>query len=240
MRNIKWWHRIDLGDGRITPGRDATQEKLETLHLPNSLSGKTVLDIGAWDGFFSFEAEKRGALSVTALDSWAWSGKSWSTKDGFLFARHALKSHVKDIECEVEDISPETLGRFDVVLFLGVLYHMKNPLKSLECVSSVTNDLLILETHADMVQSKIPLMKYYRHAELDDDATSYWGPNPAAIEAMLQSAGFRNIRMVHPAHPFLYFSWPYRLLRALKHKMLHHRPFFQTLTQIRVVYHAWK
>ena len=68
MRNIKWWHRIDLGDGRITPGRDATQEKLETLHLPNSLSGKTVLDIGAWDGFFSFEAERRGAVRVLATD----------------------------------------------------------------------------------------------------------------------------------------------------------------------------
>lgn len=240
IKKIKWWHRIPLGNGVVTPGRDMTEEKLATLDFPLSFSGKTVLDIGAWDGFFSFEAEARGAKRVIALDSYAWNGKGWSNKNGFLLAKKLLKSDVKDIECEVEDITPKTVGRFNIVLFLGVLYHMKNPLKSLECVASVTKELLIIETHADMIQSKIPLMKFYRAGELDHDATSYWGPNPVAIETMLKVVGFKKIEMVYPKSPHLYLSFPYRLLRALKHKLLHGRSFFQTLTQCRVVYHAWK
>ena len=56
-----WWHRIDLGHGIVTPGLDDSPVKLGTLSFPPNLSGKTVLDIGAWDGFFSFEAERRGA-----------------------------------------------------------------------------------------------------------------------------------------------------------------------------------
>lgn len=56
---IRWFHRIDLGNGVTTPGADDTPLKLKHLQLPESLSGKTVLDIGAWDGFFSFEVEKQ-------------------------------------------------------------------------------------------------------------------------------------------------------------------------------------
>jgi tRNA (mo5U34)-methyltransferase len=69
-----WWHSIDLGDGVITPGHKGwvlIQEEFASMGLP-ALDGKTVLDIGAWDGYFSFEAERRGAKRVVALDHFAW------------------------------------------------------------------------------------------------------------------------------------------------------------------------
>ena len=103
---IRWFHSIDLGHGIVTPGLDRSSEKLARLQLPATLEGRTVLDIGAWDGFFSFEAERRGARRVLAVDSYCWSGKGWGTQDGFNFARKVLGSRVEDREIEVEDLSP--------------------------------------------------------------------------------------------------------------------------------------
>ncbi|MHC4083278.1 MAG: methyltransferase domain-containing protein, partial [Planctomycetota bacterium] len=121
---IRWYHRIDLGDGVVTPGVDPSPQKLERLHLPEDLSGQTVLDVGAWDGFFSFEAERRGAARVLATDSYAWSGVDWGTKQGFELARARLGSTVQDMDVDVFDLSPQCVGVFDVTLFLGVLYHL--------------------------------------------------------------------------------------------------------------------
>jgi len=56
----RWWHSIDLGNGVVTQGRDKSREKLQFYGFPESFAGKTVVDVGAWDGFFSFEAERRG------------------------------------------------------------------------------------------------------------------------------------------------------------------------------------
>ena len=92
---IRWYHRIDLGDGIVTPGVDPSPRKLERLRLPADLGGKTVLDVGAWDGFFSFEAERRGASRVLATDSYAWSGVDWGTKQGFELARARLGSRAR-------------------------------------------------------------------------------------------------------------------------------------------------
>ena len=66
---LKWHHSIDLGQRIVTPGQDNSPRKLARLNLPRSLEGKTVLDVGAWDGYFSFEAERRGAKRVLATDS---------------------------------------------------------------------------------------------------------------------------------------------------------------------------
>lgn len=87
VSKIKWFHTIDLGNGVITPGEDSTPNKLQTIALPADLKGSSVLDIGAWDGFFSFEAERRGASRVLATDDFCWSGPGWGTKNGFDLAR---------------------------------------------------------------------------------------------------------------------------------------------------------
>src|SRR5471032_474924 len=91
---LRWYQTIDLGHGIVTPGVDDTPLRLDRLDIPASLTGQTVLDIGAWDGFFSFEAERRGAARVLATDWYAWHGVGWGTnqgKAGFELAHAALE-----------------------------------------------------------------------------------------------------------------------------------------------------
>jgi tRNA (mo5U34)-methyltransferase len=207
---INWFHTIELAPGVVTPGKEITANRVDLLRLPPSLSGRTVLDIGAWDGFFSFEAERRGADRVVAADQFAWHGDNWSSKAGFELARRALGSKVEDVDVDVLDLSPDTVGTFDVVLFLGVLYHMRHPLLALERVASVTRDLLILETHVDLTWTRRPAMAFYPGVELNWDPTNWWGPNPAAVVAMLQAVGFTCVELVTPN------SWLYRTARSAR------------------------
>src|SRR5215813_9558515 len=106
INSINWFHTIDLGNGIVTPGTDNSPKKLQRLCIPRDLTGKTFLDVGACDGFFSFEAERRGASRVLAVDSYVWEGKSpLGSKAGFLTARRLLNSRVEDMHLEVLDIS---------------------------------------------------------------------------------------------------------------------------------------
>jgi tRNA (mo5U34)-methyltransferase len=193
---INWWHAIDLGHGIVTPGPDPTAARVPELQIPADLTGLSVLDVGAWDGFFSFEAERRGAARVLATDSFCWGLGGWGNKAGFELARRALHSRVEDLTIDPLDLSPERVGTFDLVLFLGVLYHMRHPLLALERVFSVTRDQLILNTHVDLTALERPAIAFYQGGELNDDTTNWSGPNPAAVVAMLQAVGFRDVKIV--------------------------------------------
>ena len=193
---IQWWHSIDLGNGIVTPGPDPTPARLREIQLPDDLSGLSVLDVGAWDGFFSFEAERRGAARVLATDSFCWGQGGWGTKSGFELARRALRSRVEDLTIDPLDLSPERVGSFDLVLFLGVLYHMRHPLLALERVFSVTRGQLILNTQVDLTAIERPAIAFYPDEELNHDSTNWSGPNPAAVVAMLRVVGFREVRII--------------------------------------------
>jgi tRNA (mo5U34)-methyltransferase len=193
---IQWWHSIDLGHGIVTPGPDPTPARLPELQIPHDLTGLRVLDIGAWDGFFSFEAERRGAARVLATDSFCWGQGGWGTKAGFELARRALRSRVEDLTIDPLDLSAERIGTFDLVLFLGVLYHMRHPLLALERVFSVTRGQLILNTQVDLAAIDRPAIAFYPDRELNNDPTNWCGPNPAAVVAMLRVVGFRDVRIV--------------------------------------------
>ena len=193
---IQWWHTIDLGNGVITPGGNPTPERIETLRLPEDLRDCSVLDIGAWDGAYSFEAERRGARRVLATDSFCWGGPGVGTKAGFDLARSALNSKVEDKEIDVMDLTPEEVGVFDLVLFLGVLYHLRHPLLALERLFSVTEKQAIVETHVDLLDCPRPAMAFYPGAEVCNDPTNWWGPNRAAVESMLKDVGFARVEMV--------------------------------------------
>jgi tRNA (mo5U34)-methyltransferase len=197
IAKVPWFHCVDLGGGIVTPGTDSPGPvKLAFNKLPESLAGKTVLDIGAWDGYFSFEAERRRAARVLATDSYIWEGKGWGSKAGFELARRALGSRVEDLTIDVMDLSPERVGVWDVALFLGVLYHLRHPLYALERVASVTREMLILSTSIDMVSHERPAMAFYPGAELGNDPTNWWGPNIPCVHAMLHDVGFRKITTV--------------------------------------------
>lgn len=224
---IRWFHRIDLGergDGIVTPGVDDSVTKLATLALPADLAGKSVLDVGAWDGYFAFEAERRGARRVLATDRHCWHGPGWGTKAGFALAREALDSRVEDLSIDVLDLTPEQVGTFDLVLFLGVLYHMRHPLLALERIASVTRDMLILETHVDALDCNRPAAIFYPDRTLNGDKSNWWGPNPLAVVAMLKAVGFRRVEVVQqPAAPRGWWSrWRRRT------------------TSGRLVVHAWR
>jgi tRNA (mo5U34)-methyltransferase len=196
MNRIKWWHQIDLGQGIITPGLDCTLGRIQHHGcLPDDLRGKTVLDIGAWDGAFSFEAERRGASRVLAVDEFIWAGKGWASKEGFDFARRVLNSKVEDMMIDVYDIGPQNVGIFDVVIFAGVLYHLLHPLLALEHVASVCKNQLILSTHIDLISVKRPAIAFYPGKELAGDPTNWCGPNLPAVEAMLRTVGFKRIEV---------------------------------------------
>src|SRR5688572_2684651 len=211
---LRWYHTLDLGRGIVTEGIDDTPLRLARLGLPLSLSGRTVLDIGAWDGFFSFEAERRGAARVVASDYYSWHGPGWGTKAGFELARATLGSRVEDLNIDVMDLSPERVGTFDVVLFLGVLYHLPHPLLALERVASVTRQLLIVETVVDLIGVRRPAMAFYPGRELNDDPTNWWAPNVPAMHGMLSASGFAKIRTVTAVR-----GAPYRAARAVVHAL---------------------
>lgn len=233
VKAIRWYHTIDLGRGIVTPGADDTAQRLARIGLPSSLEGLSVLDIGAWDGFFSFECERRGAARVVAADYYSWHGSGWGTKQGFQVAREALGSRVEDVDIDVMDLSPERIGTFDVVLFLGVLYHLRHPLLALERVASVTRGLLIVETVVDLVGHRRPAMAFYEGRELNNDPTNWWGPNLPAVCAMLRSVGFQSVTTPTPSR-----NAAYRSLRAVYHRVKRGRPIREAYRQDRAVIHA--
>lgn len=196
-----WWHRIEVAPGIFTPGNDYTQTKKVWMRLPDDMSGKRVLDIGAYEGFFSFECERRGA-DVTAMDV------KGPTDSGFSVAHKLLGSKVKHIRKTVYNLDPNEMEQFDIVLFLGVLYHLRHPLLALDRIHSVCKDLLILESQVcdemfldEIGQSvslnsfsptltKVPLAQFYPYDELNNDSSNWWSPNVVALEKMIETSGF--------------------------------------------------
>lgn len=199
---IGWFHSLSLPNGETTAGEKPAAvlaAEAEVVFRPG-VAGKRVLDIGAWDGFFSFEAERRGAAQVLATDHFCWSGEGWGTKAGFDYARRRLGSAVTSLDIDVPRIAPETVGLHDVVLFLGVLYHVKDPLAALERAASVTGELLVVETATALDILPWPVMRYYSGTELNDDPTNFWAPNRRCLEGMTRDLGFSRIEMTgHPS-----------------------------------------
>jgi tRNA (mo5U34)-methyltransferase len=128
------------------------------------------------------------------------------------------------------------VGEFDLVLFLGMLYHLQDPLAVLHNVSRVTRRMLIVETLVDMLGTRRPAAAFY--PELEDapgvDASNWWGPNYAAVIAMLHAVGFRRVKVV-AKRPLAH-----RVARAIKLRVQEGRPIRETVQQGRAVFHAWK
>ncbi|NVJ64835.1 MAG: DUF1698 domain-containing protein [Flavobacteriaceae bacterium] len=202
----RWFHRIRLYGDYETPGIDNTPEKLQVLDLlglPKNMTGKRVLDIGAWDGFFSFECERRGA-EVVALDH------VQSTDTGFHIAAQALDSKVTWTVANIYHLSPEELGRFDIVLCLGVIYHLRHVLLGLDRVRSIMAegaDLFVetaaIDNHAQLDgghfgsfaqaclgANSTPLLQLYPEKELGGDPTNFFAPNHSGLRGLLKAAEF--------------------------------------------------
>jgi tRNA (mo5U34)-methyltransferase len=206
FEGVYWHQRWEVFRGVTTPGGNSIAELCRYLRLPRDLSGQRVLDVGAWNGCLSFECERRGAREVIAL------GPEDPAQTGFLRLRHVLnatRTHYH--RGSVYSLRPEELGRFDIVLFCGVLYHLRYPLLGLDSLRRVCTGTLYVETHlldheflvkkrgrlkpvglAEVapVLAGIPLWRFYRTDELNGDESNWFGPNAAAVVAALESAGF--------------------------------------------------
>ncbi len=202
---IRWRHCIDLGDGRITKGTKNTFVDLQQWQFPPDLfRGKTVLDVGACDGCFSFYAEKHGATRVLAVDPYRWTyDDRWSGMAGFNYAHRVLGSKVETSTIPLEDISVESVGKWDVVLFLGVFYHLRDPFDITEKLTKVCNETFVLETHIDaqIQPAPVPLVRFYANGEINNDKTTYWGPNTKFLDDFLGRIGFdSHSRTIYGGH----------------------------------------
>jgi tRNA (mo5U34)-methyltransferase len=229
-----WYHTIDVGQGVVTPGWFDLRPIVDAMPWPD-VRGKRCLDVGTYDGFLAFELERRGAAEVVATDISDPAGWDlpWRTRQqaeqviasmagektgrGFEIAKRARGSAAERVEVSIYDLSPETVGTFDVVVCGSLLLHLRDPVRGLEAIRGVcTGHFLSTET----IRPELGLLHRRRPvAELEGgDNGQWWIPNVAGHRRMLTAAGFDIERTFGPyaipfgeGHPAK--STPLRLLR---------------------------
>lgn len=206
-----WYHAITLRPGIQTPGwapLDASKYR-----IPEDMTNKRVLDVGAWDGYWTFEALKRGASYVAAIDDFSDTLGSitnvdrtpaWQTFD---FCRDALgfQDRCERHECsvyEVDDIVTY-LKQFDHVFCFGLLYHLKHPLLALEILRKVCTGTIHIETAIlDGCQSAYGdygydgdecVFEFYPNDEYGRNKSNWYVGTLKAWSAMVEAAGFKNV-----------------------------------------------
>jgi tRNA (mo5U34)-methyltransferase len=202
-----WFHNIDLGGVATAPDHylgDYPNIKWRTFAdtIPADLTGKSVLDIGCNGGFYSMEMKRRGADRVLGIDF-----------DESYLAQARFAAEVKGLDIEFEKLSVYDVGTlsetFDLVIFMGVLYHLRHPLLALDLIREhVAGDLMLFQSMqrgsedvadigenypfwdtAQFDAAEYPKLHFIEH-RYADDPTNWWIPNRSCVEAMLRSAGF--------------------------------------------------
>lgn len=207
-----WYHRIELPGGVVTPGFSPIDAA--KYGVPADLTGKRVLDVGAWDGYWSFEALRRGAREVVAIDDFSdflgllrnEDRKAWQTFDLCREAFGYAEDRCKRLDLSVYDVSPSVLGRFDIVFFFGTLYHLRHPLLALDKLAGICDGQIFVETSIldDFSAYKgggphyargDVVMEFYPNNEYGSNATNWWNPTLECMMRMIFAAGFtRDLR----------------------------------------------
>jgi len=203
----QWFHNLDLRGIKTAPDHflgDYPEVKWQRFasSIPDDLTGKSVLDVGCNAGFYSIQMKRRGADRVVGIDM-----------DEKYLEQARFAAKVNDVEIEFRNLSVYRVGelqeKFDLVLFMGVLYHLRHPLLALELLHEhVVADVLVAQSmlrgSAESIyvppdfpfweserfeNEKFPCM-YFIEKRYANDPTNWWIPNRACFEAMLRSAGF--------------------------------------------------
>jgi len=190
FKGITWYQKWEVFDGIFTPGINPVSDICDLMQLPADLSGRRILDIGSANGCMSLECERRGAAEViglTPLDSLDWGHRQLRDALGATRTHFRLGS--------VYDLNPDVLGYFDTVLFCGVLYHLRYPMLAIDNIRRVATNEVFIETHLSDeglsgIAKDIPLWRFYRFDELNNDQSNWFGPNIAAVQQAFESAGF--------------------------------------------------
>ncbi|HEX2215235.1 MAG TPA: TIGR04290 family methyltransferase [Xanthobacteraceae bacterium] len=202
-----WFHNMDLHGVQTAPGHflgdyPAIKWRAFADALPKNLSGRTVLDIGCNGGFYSMEMKRRGADRVVGIDF-----------DPEYLAQARFAAEVSELDIEFRQLSVYDVAaigeKFDIVLFMGVLYHLRHPLLALDLIHEhIARDILIFQSMQRGSRDVEPVSRNYDFEDTQhfdapgypklhfieqryaDDPTNWWVPNRACAEAMLRSAGF--------------------------------------------------
>jgi tRNA (mo5U34)-methyltransferase len=179
-----WYHSIELPDGNVIQGMigiDALKARLAAFPIPADLTGKRVLDVGAWTGWCSFEMERRGAevMAVDCVDF-----------EEFREAHRMTGSRVDYRILDVDELTPESVGLFDYVLFFGVLYHLRHPLLGLERICAITRDTAFVESFVIDDGTAPSTLEFYETDELGGQIDNWFGPSVQCLKALCRSAGF--------------------------------------------------
>jgi tRNA (mo5U34)-methyltransferase len=227
----QWFHNLDLGGVKTAPDHflgDYPEVKWRRFasSIPNDLTGKTVLDVGCNAGFYSIQMKRRGAERVVAIDT-----------DEHYLAQARFAAKVSGTDIEFRNLSVYRVSElheiFDVVLFMGVLYHLRHPLLALDLLHEfAAGDLLVTQSmlrgstesidvppdfqfwERDCFDNKKFPCMYFVEQRYAHDPTNWWIPNLSCFEAMLRSAGFQILdhpeqevficRRTTLSHPFDY------------------------------------
>ncbi len=191
-----WWHSFELPDGTLIEGvnsLDGLRNRISQFPIPDDLTGKRVLDIGAWDGWFTFEMERRGA-DVMAVDCW--------DNPRFRSMRKVFGSKADYRILDMYGLTPDRIGYFDIVLFMGVLYHLKHPLLALERVCALTKDLAAVDSFVLREQDlpgvnsqQVPIMAFYENDEFGGNTDNWVAPSVACLLAFCRTAGFARVEL---------------------------------------------
>jgi tRNA (mo5U34)-methyltransferase len=195
--NARLHHSITLPDGRVIKGDKSLaimQDQYLRTFEPFSLHGKSVVDLGTWTGAFAVEAARRGASRIVGVDHFMW--KYPGVRKVFQFVTQSCGYDIPDVECDL-DASPldlSSLGKFDISLFLGVFYHLKDPIAAIREIAKITREVLVIETYwAADLPSDLPLMAFYPGRELANDPSNWWAPNIPCVVALLKTFGFPEV-----------------------------------------------
>lgn len=211
MGQATWYHTIELAPDLVTEGLFDHRPYVERYGLPDDLEGLRVLDVGAQDGFWSFELERRGA-DVTALDLDDPAALDWpprlraagvgreeggfplAERSAFGIAHDALESSVRRVTCSVYEATPERLGgTFDLVFCGSLLIHLRDPMLALERLAALCHGRLVL---AEEYSRRLDWIPGLTLAEFRGESPwmTWWIPSARGWGSMLRCAGFEDVR----------------------------------------------
>ncbi|HWF34628.1 MAG TPA: class I SAM-dependent methyltransferase [Solirubrobacteraceae bacterium] len=235
-----WYHSIEVAPGVVTPGMFDLRPIVKRLPWPD-VRGRRVLDVGTSDGFLAFELERRGAAEVVAVDipsheAWDFElenragGPEYlryvagpTTSIGFRVAHELLRSSVHLRQISVYDLSPGTVGEFDVVVCGTLLLHLRDPFGALAAIRSVCRGEFLCTNQIELGLSVLHRRRPVARLDGTSRLIQWWLPNAAAHRQMLRAAGFELMResglysvRFGPAHHAPGRAW----WRSLAHRVL--------------------
>lgn len=178
-----WYHRFEVFPGVVTPGVYDPSGTLGALRLPDDMTGRRVLEIGPADGYFTKQLTLRGA-QVTACDVLPKGQLGFATME----ALHGAPFDYRQVN--IYRLPEADLPKYEIVMCLGVLYHLPDMVRALHNLRERCSGQLILETLVAMDLGEEPLARYHPASSLNNDDTNFWSPNIACVKAMLVDAGF--------------------------------------------------